>query len=287
MTKMKTGSLTPQDHDRDVAGLTYVYPVVSRRSGGVSIGVNLNPNNACDWHCAYCQVPNLIRGAAPEIDLTLLERELRVFVDEALHGDFMERYVPQDCRRLCDVALSGNGEPTSSAQFDVIVDLIGRVMTDTGLAGTIPLVLISNGSYAGKAPVQRALRTIAALGGEVWFKVDSVTESGSKRLNGVRLSERGIRDKLIACAACCPTWIQTCVVAWDGAPPDTAEQDAYLGFLERLIADRVPLLGVRLYGLARPALQAESNHVSRLPDQWIADFGRRIEALGLPVRVTP
>ncbi|MCZ7653212.1 MAG: hypothetical protein M5R42_01445 [Rhodocyclaceae bacterium] len=33
-------------HSRDSAGLTYVYPVVSRRAGGVSIGINPNPNNA-------------------------------------------------------------------------------------------------------------------------------------------------------------------------------------------------------------------------------------------------
>ncbi|MBI1195439.1 MAG: radical SAM protein [Gammaproteobacteria bacterium] len=284
---MKTGSLTPKDHDRDAAGLTYVYPVVSRRSGGVSIGINLNPNNACDWHCAYCQVPNLVRGTAPEIDLALLERELRGFVHEALHGAFMERYVPEGCRQLRDLAISGNGEPTSSGQFDVVVDLIGRVMREVDLVGAIPLVLISNGSYVGKPTVQRALRTMATLGGEVWFKVDSVTEAGSKRINGVTLSERGIRDKLAACAACCPTWIQTCAVAWDGLPPDEAEQGAYLEFLARLAADRVPVLGVRLYGLARPALQAESTHVSRLTEDWMAGFGHRIEALGLPVRVTP
>ena len=283
----KSGSLSPLDHDRDAAGLTHVYPVVSRRAGGVSIGINLNPNNACDWRCAYCQVPGLTRGSAPEIDLRLLEGELRGFLDEILRGDFMGRYVPEDCRRVCDLAISGNGEPTSSRQFDIIVELIGRVMRDVGLAGVVPLVLISNGSYVRKPYVQKALRGMAALGVEVWFKVDSVTEAGTGRINGVHLSEPEIRAMLMACAGCCPTWIQTCVVAWDGAPPDESEQTVYLGFLERLVADRVPLLGVRLYGLARPALQAESVHVSRLSEDWMKDFGRRIEATGLSVRITP
>ena len=41
--------LRVDDHDRDSAGLTYVYPVISRRAGGVSVGINLNPNNACNW----------------------------------------------------------------------------------------------------------------------------------------------------------------------------------------------------------------------------------------------
>ena len=49
------------DHDRNAAGLRYVYPVVSRRAGGVSVGINLNPNNACNWRCVYCQVPRLVR----------------------------------------------------------------------------------------------------------------------------------------------------------------------------------------------------------------------------------
>ena len=47
----QSGLLDSTDHSRDSAGMTYVYPVVSRRAGGVSIGMNLNPNNACNWRC--------------------------------------------------------------------------------------------------------------------------------------------------------------------------------------------------------------------------------------------
>ena len=79
-------TLKVSDHDRDLAGLTYVYPVLSRRAGGVSIGINLNPNNACNWHCAYCQVPDLVRGRAPAIDLARLEAELRGFLADLIHG---------------------------------------------------------------------------------------------------------------------------------------------------------------------------------------------------------
>jgi len=71
--------LSTTNHGRDDAALRYVYPVVSRRAGGVSVGINLNPNNACNWRCIYCQVPDLTRGAAPAIDLTILEAELRGF----------------------------------------------------------------------------------------------------------------------------------------------------------------------------------------------------------------
>src|SRR5512144_1968706 len=95
-----TRVLTTSDHSRGSAGLTYVYPVVSRRARGVSVGINLNTNNACNWRCIYCQVPGLVRGAAPPVDVALLERELRSFLTAVLHGDFLVRRVPPGMRRL-------------------------------------------------------------------------------------------------------------------------------------------------------------------------------------------
>src|SRR5262245_10583857 len=109
--------LSTRDHDRDSAGLLYVYPVVSRRAGGVSVGINLNPNDACNWRCIYCQVPGLVAGAAPEIDLERLERELDEFLEGLLRGGWMEQHVPEGARVLKDVAFSGNGEPTTSRQL--------------------------------------------------------------------------------------------------------------------------------------------------------------------------
>ena len=84
-----------EDHSRDAAGLTYVYPVISRRSGGVSVGINLNPNNACNWACAYCQVEGLVRGAAPAIDLEQLSTELAGFLDLASTDAWMEVHAPR------------------------------------------------------------------------------------------------------------------------------------------------------------------------------------------------
>jgi len=114
-TSGKTVKLSVVDHDRASADMRYVYPVVSRRAGGISVGINLNPNNACNWRCIYCQVPELMRGTAPPIDLLLLQVELLDFMHELLHGEFMQQRVPEGMRRINDIALSGNGEPTSSA----------------------------------------------------------------------------------------------------------------------------------------------------------------------------
>lgn len=279
--------LTPRNHDRDSAGMTYVYPVVSRRAGGVSVGINLNPDNACNWACVYCQVPNLRRGSAPEINLAQLETELRAMLSAILHGDFMQTRVPEGARRLNDIALSGNGEPTSAKAFPHVVELIGRVMADFDLAGKIKLVLITNGSLADRPRVQDGLKKMAALNGEVWFKFDRATASGMRSINQTRISPARQFERLAVAAHLCPTWLQTCMFALDGAPPSDAEQAAYLSAVERIRMQQIPLQGVLLYGLARPSMQPQASRLSALPVAWLEAFAGKIRAAGLPVKVSP
>jgi len=282
----RAGTLSTTDHDRAAAGLTYVYPVVSRRAGGVSVGVNLNPNNACDWRCIYCQVPNLVRGTAPAIDLPLLSGELRSFLHDLVHGDFMARHVPEGLRQLRDIAISGNGEPTSSLQFAAIVELIGGVMREFGLAGRIPLRLITNGSYMRKSHVQQGLSLMAGIGGEVWIKVDRASRAGIRRVNGVSATPAQLARQVEIAAGLCPTWIQSCMFAWDGAPPASAEVDAYVDFLAGLQGRGVPVRGVMLYGLARPSMQQpEAAHLSAVPASWLEALARRIGKTGIAVSV--
>ncbi len=279
--------LEVHDHDRDRAGLTYVYPVVSRRAGGVSIGVNLNPNNACNWRCVYCQVPNLVFGNGPPIDLAQLERELEGLLREVLAPGWMERNVPDGARRLNDVAISGNGEPTSSPHFVDAVRAIGRVLERVELAGRIRVVLITNGSLAHKPEVQRGLSELAELGGEVWFKLDSATEEGQRRINSVALGVERTRTNLELAARAAPTWIQTCVFARNGLEPSRAERDAYLGFVGDFARRGIPLRGVLLYGIARESHQPEAPELAPLPAPWLEAFAGEIRARGLEVRVTP
>ena len=279
-------TLTTTDHARDAVGMTYVYPVISRRAGGVSVGINLNPNNACNWRCVYCQVPNLVRGTAPVIDLALLEHELTDFLQQLLHGDFMATRVPEGARRLNDIAISGNGEPTSAREFADIVALIGQVMARFDLVGKIKLVLISNGSLLDKAYVQAGVRRMADLNGEVWFKLDSATRDGLQRINHSEISPARQFEYLKIAASLCPTWLQTCVFAFDGAAPSTVEQQAYLAMLAQVQAEQLPLQGVLLYGLARPSMQPEAAQLSALPAIWLETFAEQIRALGITVKVS-
>lgn len=279
--------LSSTDHNRDSAHMTYVYPVVSRRAGGVSVGINLNPNNACNWHCIYCQVPDLVRGSAPPIDLAQLEMELRNLLNDLVHGDFMARRVPAESRHIEDIAFSGNGEPTSAREFADAVLIAQRLRDEFHL--TARLRLITNGSLIGRPAVQTGLARLAAAGGEVWFKLDAATQDGIQRINGVALDPAGITRRLRICASLCPTWVQTCCFSLDGQPPDESEIVAWLNLLRQNQEGQPPgrLIGVHLYGLARPSLQAEAPRLGRLTECWLEALAQRIMLLGLDVRVSP
>ena len=277
--------LTIEDHRRDSAGLRYIYPVISRRAGGVSVGINLNVNNACNWACVYCQVENLSRGGPPPIDLDLLERELDGFLDDALHGDFMSREVPAEARRLMDIAFSGNGEPTSAAEFPEAVQAVRRVLQRHVLAGKLPVRLITNGSLLHRPGVRDGIRVLGELGGEVWFKVDRAMPAEVETINGVPMDAGKIRDNLSRCAALATTWVQTCWFALDGIAPDAAARDAYFALLAP-VAPR--LAGVHLYGLARPSMQPAAPRLQRLDADEMEKFAAEIqEKMGIRVLVSP
>jgi len=277
--------LTTDDHRRDSAGLLYVYPVVSRRAGGVSIGINLNPNNACNWACLYCQVENLTRGGPPPIDLDRLESELELFLSDALEGDFMQRAVPPEARRLMDVAFSGNGEPTSAAEFAEAVARVGVVLARFGQQGRLVVRLITNGSLMHRPEVQRGVRHLGELGGEVWFKVDRALPEEVAEINGVPGQPEKVAKNLEICAGLAPTWVQTCWFALDGVAPSVASQLAYCDLLRPLARK---LAGVHLYGLARPSQQLAAPRLSALPTENLVDFAALIEnKTGIRVVISP
>lgn len=279
-------ALTVRNHDRDLAGLTYVYPVLSRRAGGVSVGINLNPNNACNWHCVYCQVPDLVRGKAPEIDLARLEDELRGFLGDLVHGDWMARFVPEGLRVIRDIAFSGNGEPTSASVFPEAVALVLRLRAEFGLSSAeVPLRLITNGSLMAQARVQEGVRRLGEAGGEVWFKVDAGTADAIERINGVRLEPESVARNLARCAQLCATWVQTCMFRWDGEAPSTVELDAYLAVLEAAGIDA--LQGALLYGIARQSMQPEAARLAPLSGDELESIAAYMRKKGLTVRVSP
>lgn len=264
--------------------MKYVYPVISRRAGGVSVGINLNPNNACNWHCIYCQVPDLVRGGAPVIDLDLLAQELATVFEAIVNGRYLEEHVADPAQRhLRDVAFSGNGEPTSAREFPSAVAIVRDAMRSWGLP-EVKLRLITNGSLLDRVTTREGIGLIAATGGEVWFKVDAATSDALLRINGTRATPATVLKRLGLCTALCPTWVQTCIFLRDGYPPSQKELDAYEHLLER-VATKIQ--GVHLYGLARPSLQAGGERLGRLPAEWLEVWAEKLRRLGLTVNVSP
>jgi wyosine [tRNA(Phe)-imidazoG37] synthetase (radical SAM superfamily) len=278
------GRLSFDDHSRDSAGMVYVYPVVSRRAGGVSLGINLNPNNACNWRCVYCQVPDLKRGGPPPIDLGRLKAELDAMLDDIVVGDFLRQRVPESQRRLIDIAFSGNGEPTSAAEFPEAVDLAADALARRNLLPDVKLRLITNGSLLDRRSVRAGIARIGKAGGEAWFKVDAANASAVARINGTRVKMASVERRLRLCAELCPTWVQTCVFAFDGQLPADSEIADLMDFLGRC---RESLRGVHLYGLARPSAQTEAPRLSQVPAGWLEALAARLREQGLTVEVSP
>ena len=230
------------NHSRSFANYTYIYPVVSRRSQGISLGINLNINNACNWRCVYCQVDDLIRGKPIDIDLAILEQELDSMLDAIIHGDFLTKFAPEGLQRFNDISLSGNGEPTLSKQFVDVIQIIAKLRKKYNLdnqetiskeklqlsdnkemviASTseaisyaknefdIKTILITNGSEIDNPHIIPGLELLSKLNGEIWFKIDSVIPENIEKINQVHLSLEGIRKRLLVASENCKTYIQT------------------------------------------------------------------------------
>ena len=275
--------LSIKDHNRFQEGFEYVYPVVSRRAGGLSLGINLNTNNACNWRCIYCQVPDLIRGAPPPVDLDALEEELSVFLSQILIGSYLEDQVPKGQRRLNDIAFSGKGEPTSAPNFADAVKTIHGVRVRANVPEVIKTVLITNGSLMHQRKVMKGVKDLAGINGEVWFKIDRATVEGAQLINDTKINKSRIMSNLEASAKACPTWIQTCLFKLDGLHPADSDLDAYVQLIGEAVARGIPFKGILLYGLARQSHQPESARLSKLDDGWLNAFAHRLRELGVTV----
>lgn len=278
-----TDVLIPEDHNRNVTNMQYVYPVVSRRAGGVSIGINLNVNSACNWRCIYCQVPNLTRGGPAPIDLQLLENELNKMLQDVTAGSFMAEFVDEKNRKLQDIAFSGNGEPTSAPEFLSALKIVEKLLHQYRLLGKINVRLITNGSQMDKLHVREAVKFLASINGEVWFKLDGGREEDIARINDVRIKVASHLKRLRACAALCPTYVQTCMFSLHGKPPDAAQVGAYIA---AVLSVKDVIKGVHLYGYARPSYQTEAPTLSRLPVEVLEQVAAPLRAQGVLVNVS-
>ena len=245
----KTYVLHAEDHDRNIFDSKYVYPVVSRRAGGLSLGINLNTNNACNWQCIYCEIPNLSRGGPEPIEVELLKDELNFWIDQIINSNFLKENTPPGTT-FADVALSGNGEPTAAPEFLDVLEIIIASLKEHKLVDKIPVRLITNGSFISKK--KECLNIFNQYHGEVWFKIDAADEDSIKLINQVNLNPNSMINNLKKCAEACQTVIQTCLLKINHQVPTNDFLKNYSKLIkpyERLIKK------IDLYSLARPSLQ--------------------------------
>ena len=173
-------------HERLFADNRFVYPVLSRRSGGISVGVNLNPDKVCNFDCVYCQVNRVSQGETRFVDTPQLLEELHgtleLVTSERLFTLGKFRDTPPALRRLTDIAFSGDGEPTTHRNFDEVVAACADLKRQHRL-DTLPLVLITNASMFHRDHIQRALLILDANNGEIWAKLDAGTAAYYDRIN--------------------------------------------------------------------------------------------------------
>src|SRR6267154_2765948 len=168
------------DHARLFEQNRFVYPVLSRRSGGISIGVNLNPDKICNFDCIYCQVDRRSQSETRFVETAALVDELRTILDLVTSGQIYEspkfREVPTHLRRLNDIAFSGDGEPTTYRNFDEIIAVCAELKRRLDL-DAVKMVLITNASMFHRPHVQRGLEILDQNNGEIWAKLEAGTEA--------------------------------------------------------------------------------------------------------------
>ncbi|MFN7094207.1 MAG: hypothetical protein ACK4M7_02480 [Burkholderiales bacterium] len=273
--------LTFQDHSRIFANHRYIYPVVSRRSQGVSLGINLNINNACNWRCIYCQVEGLVRGNPQQVDLVKLESELTYMLEWITQGDFMQKYAPIGLQRFNDICFSGNGESTLSKQFLPVMEIVAKLRAKYYLQDKVKTVLITNGSEVAREDILTALAMLQENNGEVWFKVDSASWEGINKINQVNLSLESVTKRLQLAAGVCKTYIQTCLFKIAEQDPKQLEIDEYINLVAQV---RSLIAGVFLYSTARNPALPEGQHISQVSEEFLASVAARLRQLGVTVQ---
>lgn len=242
------------DHARLFERNRFVYPVLSRRSGGISIGVNLNPDKVCNFDCIYCQVDRRSQSETRFVETDALLAELRSTLELVTSGAVYEtpkfRSVPQHLRRLNDIAFSGDGEPTTYKNFDELMEQCAGVKREAGL-GIVKMVLITNASMFHRPHVERGLAVLDRNNGEIWAKLDAGTDEYYHLIERTPIPFRQVLDNITTAARVRPLVIQSLFMRVSGEPPSLAELDAFCNRLNEITTAGGRLKLVQIYTIAR------------------------------------
>ncbi len=276
-------------HPRQFRGSTIVYPVLSRRSGGISIGINLSPEKICNFECIYCQVDrSSLSSKQPASSLYHLEEELTNTIKMVISGDIY-KYQPFDStpkkfRRLNDIAFSGDGEPTAETEFLPACRILARLREDLGIKD-VKTVLITNSTMLSAPRVQEALAIMDNINGEIWAKLDAGTEEYYKQVNNSGMALEKIIFNIKQASAIRPIVIQTLFMAIDGKEIASSEVDAYIQRLIDITNHGGKIKQIQLHTIARKPRTA---NVSKLPENTLKQIADKIHnKTNIPITAYP
>ena len=237
---------------RDVlpgAGRRYVYVVRSRRSGGLSVGINLDPRKSCNFDCVYCEVVDRrtagLGAGRPPIPVSDVADEAA----EVLHALAAGPEPPRD------VAFAGEGESSTFAGFLPLARLVFDARDAAGLTG-VPVILITNGSGLSRPELREAHDLFASRGGRFGIKLDAGTEPFYRAVCRTAVPFERVVANLGAAARRHPVVVQSMFFRSDalGAPAD-GEVSAWAGRLAEVVREGGRLAAVQVYTVARETIE--------------------------------
>ena len=249
-------------HQRTFDANRFVYPVLSRRSGGISVGVNLNPDKVCNFDCIYCQVDRTTTSETRFVETEQLLAELRDVLQTVASGELYkaEKFatVPQELRRLNDIAFSGDGEPTTYKNFDELMQLAAEVKSElnkelcpSDTSDQVKMVLITNASMFHRPHVERGLAVLDQNNGEIWAKLDAGTEAYYHQIERTKIPFQQVLDNITAASRVRPLVIQSLFMQVAGEGPSPEEIAAYCDRLSEVTTAGGQIKLVQIYTVAR------------------------------------
>jgi Fe-S oxidoreductases len=265
---------------RRFLGNRFVYCVISQRAGGLSVGINMNPDKRCNFDCVYCEVDRTLPGGPPRVPVGIMLGELEALLKVVLGGERTEREEIPTGLPFREVALSGDGEPTLAPNFREIVEAVAGLRARR-IFPFFKIVLITNGTGL-HLPEVRAGLEILTVRDEIWVKLDVGSQECLERINRTRFPLEAILANICELGRRRPVVIQSLFPLVDGRGPDDSEIATYVRCLDDLRRRGTRISLVQVYSAHRPALNAPCGH---LPLRELSRIAREVRAIGLPAEV--
>lgn len=278
----ESGRSVFQQHSRLFEDNRFVYPVVSRRSQGVSVGVNLNPDKVCNFDCIYCQVNRRTESETRFVEMQQLLTELESVLQLVSSGELFRhpKFVstPDHLRRLNDIAFSGDGEPTTFRNFDEIIERAAEIKRQQ-ISDDVRMVLITNASMFHREHVKRGLELLDQNNGQIWAKLDAGTENYYKLIERTTIPFRRILENITAAATVRPLVIQSLFMNVNGVPPDDAEILAFCERLQEVTTAGGTLELIQIYTVARQPAESFVTALTQVEVERIASTVNNVTGL--------